>query len=545
MNHLRIQFWMLLVCEPFLRASASTARNFFSIKGVSSDLTKGSEYDNESETNFNKYQKRLTEDTMNQNLRTMEYAVRGEVVMKADEINAQLTASPDNHPYPFDHIVYTNIGNPHSVGQKGLTWPRQVMSLVDLPSDVGVNHPLASKMFPSDTIERARSIKKALNGYGIGAYTHSQGPSVFREEICKFIEERDDLEEGSTNPANIFMTNGASSGIEMILDALIASSTTGVMIPIPQYPIYSATIDRFGGKKVGYYLDEENGWDMNLEELERSLADAKANGINVNSFVLINPGNPTGQVLGREAIRDIVKFCSKHNLVLLADEVYQENVYDDDAEFYSCKRAAKDIGLDEKHLDALELISFHSTSKGLFGECGRRGGYMEVSGCDAGMRDQIYKLASANLCSNVPGQIMTSLMVNGPKEGDESYKIHEDEKKAVFESLKRRAEIVGKGFNAIPGFSCQEVQGAMYCFPKVTMPSAAVKYAKEQEMTPDTLYAVSLLESTGICVVPASGFGQEEGRFGFRTTFLPPEDEMIRVVDLIHKHHLEFCKKYQ
>lgn len=148
--------------------------------------------------------------------------------MKADEINAQLTASPDNHPYPFDHIVYTNIGNPHSVGQKGLTWPRQVMSLVDLPSDVGVNHPLASKMFPSDTIERARSIKKALNGYGIGAYTHSQGPSVFREEICKFIEERDDLEEGSTNPANIFMTNGASSGIEMILDALIASSTTYV-----------------------------------------------------------------------------------------------------------------------------------------------------------------------------------------------------------------------------------------------------------------------------------------------------------------------------
>eukprot|EP01083_Nonionella_stella_P289611 985568_1 len=258
-----------------------------------------------------------------------------------------------------------------------------------------------------------------------------------------------------------------------------------------------------------------------MEELERSLADATAKGITVNSFVLINPGNPTGQVLAKSAIQDIVKFCSKHGLVLLADEVYQENVYDENAEFYSCKRAAHDMGLVQD--DAIELISFHSTSKGLFGECGRRGGYMELVGIDPGVKDQIYKLASASLCSNVPGQIMTSLMVNGPKEGDESYKIHEDEKKAVFESLKRRAEIVGKGFNAIPGFSCQEVQGAMYCFPKVTMPSAAVKYAKEQEMTPDTLYAVSLLESTGICVVPASGFGQEEGRFGFRTTFLPPE----------------------
>ncbi len=313
------------------------------------------------------------------------------------------------------------------------------------------------------------------------------------------------------------------------------------MIPIPQYPIYSATIDRFGGHKVGYFLDEANGWDMNLEELERSLKDAKSQGINVNSFVLINPGNPTGQVLGKEAIREIVKFCSKHNLVLLADEVYQENVYDEDTEFYSCKQAARDVGLD----DALELVSFHSTSKGLFGECGRRGGYMEMDGFDPAIRDQIYKLASANLCSNVPGQIMTSLMVNGPQEGDESYELHENEKKSIFESLKKRAKIVGDGFNNIPGFSCQNVQGAMYCFPSVTMPPGALEFAQSKGITPDTLYAVSLLESTGICVVPASGFGQEVGRFGFRTTFLPSEEEMVRVVDSVRSHYADFCEKFK
>lgn len=522
-----------------LTESSSATRNFFKVKGVTSELTEGTEHDASSIP----YEKRLTEETMNQNLRTMEYAVRGQVVIKADEINTQLKASPDNHPFPFDHIVYTNIGNPHSVGQKGLTWPRQVMALVDLPDEAGVDHPDVGKMFPADVVDRAKSIKEGLNGHGSGAYTHSQGPILFRQEICKFIEERDGLSEGSTDPNNIFMTNGASSGIEMILDALIADSTTGVMIPIPQYPIYSATIDRFGGNKVGYYLDESNGWDMNIEELERSLSNAKEQGINVNSFVLINPGNPTGQVLGKEAIREIVKFCSKHNLVLLADEVYQENVYDDNAEFYSCRNAAKDTGLDK--MDALELISFHSTSKGLFGECGRRGGYMELSGLDAGIRDQIYKVASANLCSNVPGQVMTSLMVNGPKKGGESYRMHEDEKKAIFESLKRRAKIVGKGFNEIPGFSCQDVQGAMYCFPRVTVPPGAVEYAEANGLSPDTLYAVSLLEKTGICVVPASGFGQEEGRFGFRTTFLPSESEMVRVVDLVRSHHIEFCEKYQ
>ena len=155
----------------------------------------------------------------------MEYAVRGKVVIKADEINQKLQNPALRSSFPFDHIVYTNIGNPHSVGQKPLTWPRQVMALVDLPDEVGVDHPLAKKMFPQDAIERARLIKNGLGNHGSGAYTHSQGPLMFREEICRFIEKRDGLEEGSVEPNNIFMTNGASSGIEMVLSALIADST--------------------------------------------------------------------------------------------------------------------------------------------------------------------------------------------------------------------------------------------------------------------------------------------------------------------------------
>lgn len=496
------------------------------------------------ETTFIPKQKRLTEQTMSQNLRTMEYAVRGRVVIAADRINAALSDGKDSdNKYPFDHIVYTNIGNPHGVGQLPLTWPRQVMALSDLPEEQGIDSKFAKKMFPKDAIDRARKIKEALGGHGTGAYTHSQGPLLFRKEICRFIEERDGLKEGDADPEQIFMTNGASSGIDMILNALIADSSCGVMIPIPQYPIYSATIDKFGGHKVGYYLNEEDGWGMNMAELERALADAKAQGIKVNSFVLINPGNPTGQVLSKSSIQNILKFCSKHSLVLLADEVYQENVYDSNAEFYSCKRAAHDTGLIQN--DAIELISFHSTSKGLFGECGRRGGYMELVGIDPNVKDQIYKLASSSLCSNVPGQIMTSLMVHGPKPGDASYEKHEAEKKAIFDSLKRRAKIATEGLNDIPGFSCQEAQGSMYIFPKVTIPQKAVDLAEENGISADTLYSVSLLESTGICVVPASGFGQEKGRFGFRTTFLPSEEEMIKVVAAMRKHHEEFCSKFE
>jgi alanine transaminase len=312
------------------------------------------------------------------------------------------------------------------------------------------------------------------------------------------------------------------------------------MIPIPQYPLYSATIDLLGGQKVGYYLDESQNWSLNIRELERSLLEARGNGINVNSFVLINPGNPTGQVLSRKAVQDVVKFCSKHNLVLLADEVYQNNIYV--GEFVSCKQAAHDMGLLKK--DALELVSFHSTSKGLFGECGRRGGYMEMVGIDSNVKDQIYKLASSSLCSTVSGQIMTSLMARGPKPGDESYESHEAEMAAVYESLKRRSKIVSDGLNDIPGFSCQPCQGAMYSFPSVQLPEGAIQAAKDECVSPDTLYCISLLEATGICVVPASGFGQEEGRYGFRTTFLPSEDEMARSVQDIKKHHEDFCTRY-
>lgn len=312
------------------------------------------------------------------------------------------------------------------------------------------------------------------------------------------------------------------------------------MLPIPQYPLYSATIELLGGRQVGYYLDESKNWGLNLQELERALAEARANGINVNSFVLINPGNPTGQVLSRKDVQDVVKFCAKHHLVLLSDEVYQKNVYE--GEFVSCKRAAHDMGLLNK--GALELVSFHSTSKGLFGECGRRGGYMEMVGIDPKVKDEIYKLASSSLCSTLSGQVMTSLMARGPKKGDESYESHEAQMAAVYESLKRRSKIVSSGLDKIPGFSCQPCQGAMYCFPSVELPNGAIEAAAKQGVSPDTLYSISLLAATGICVVPASGFGQEEGRHGFRTTFLPSEEEMARSVQKIRKHHEDFCAQY-
>jgi alanine transaminase len=489
--------------------------------------------------------KRLTLETLAPGVKLMQYAVRGPVVQAADALDEDLrssssTTKKDKHP--FDHILYTNIGNPHSVGQLPLTWPRQVLALADLPDAVGVDHPLASQLFPRDAIDRAREIKEGLHQHGTGAYSHSKGAKCFREDVAAFITERDG-HVIQADPEDIFLTNGASAGISMILQCLISDSDTGVLIPIPQYPIYSAEIDLLQGQAVGYYLDEAKDWELNLEELEKSYQNALQKGIKVAAMVLINPGNPTGQVLKPENVRDVVQFCARHNLVLLADEVYQENVYEPGSVFCSAKRAAYDCGLLDSD-SAFELVSFHSVSKGVFGECGRRGGYMELVGIQPDVQDMIYKLASSFLCSTVSGQIMTSLMVRGPKKGDESYDSHEAEKAAVFDSLKRRANIVSAGLNSIDGFSCRPAQGSMYCFPSVQMPHGALLEAERQKTTPDTLYAVSLLHETGICVVPASGFGQRDGRYGFRTTFLPPEPDMADAVERIARHYKEFCATY-
>lgn len=463
---------------------------------------------------------------MNQNLRAMEYAVRGEVVMRADELAAQ-----------GRKILLTNIGNPHSVGQKPISFFRQVLSLCDLPPHLGIDHPAASQMFPQDALERARFFHKVVGQSGTGAYTNSQGLSGVRELVADFIAERDGH---PSSPNDIFLTNGASAAIELTLNALIAGENDAIMVPIPQYPIYSALITRLGGTRIGYELEEETGWRITKEELETQMQDARAQNKNVRGMVLINPGNPTGQVLDRSDLEMVAKFCAENGIVLMADEVYQRNVYPADQEFISAKKVVTETPGCEK----VELISYHSTSKGLIGECGRRGGYMEMINIDPYVRSQVLKLASSGLCAGVAGQLMMGLMVSPPKPGDESYESFKAEEDSIFQGLGRRAMKLVDGLNKIPGIECQRASGAMYAFPRVEVPEGAKKVAANNGQTADTLYALSLLDETGICVVPASGFGQKDGRVGFRTTFLPGDEELDEAITMFKEHHMQFCEKY-
>jgi aspartate/methionine/tyrosine aminotransferase len=430
-------------------------------------------------------------------VRETEYAVRGPIVQRANELERQ-----------GREIIYCNIGNPQALRQRPLTWIRQVLALAEYPELL--DSP-ASREFPQDVIDTARLIVRESK-HGLGAYTDSKGMLFIRKAIAEFIRERDGI---PADPEMIYLTDGASKGVQTILRILISEAQDGIMIPIPQYPLYSATITLFGGSQINYNLAESRNWGLSRDMLENAYERAREEGIRARAIVVINPGNPTGAVLEEEDVHMVLDFAREHNLTILADEVYQENVYRPEDRFVSFARV-----LEKSKITDVSLFSFHSTSKGFLGECGHRGGYFECRNVPADVMAEITKLQSVALCSNSVGQVVTYLMIRPPKPGDPSWETYHREHSEIMNALRRKAQIIEQGLNGIPGIQCNAVTGAMYAFPRITLPAG---------MT-DSEYCLRLLEETGICVVPGSGFGQEPGTWHLRTTILPPVEKIEKVV---------------
>ena len=469
---------------------------------------------------------------INQRVLAAQYAVRGELVIIADKMQREISSGKRTD---LKKIVFCNIGNPQAVGQKPLTFIRQVLSLVEYPELL--HNPNISSIYPPDAIERANKYMEDSK-FGVGAYSNSQGFDFVLKDIADFIERRDGYK---ANPKNIFLSNGASEGIQMFLNTIIRNEIDGVMLPIPQYPLYSALLSLLGGKRVDYYLDENKGWGLCMEELENSLMAARKDGTNVRAIVVINPGNPTGQCLEVENMKEIIKFCHKQDIILIADEVYQENIYVEGKKFTSFRKVLYDMGDEYKDV---QLFSCHSVSKGFLGECGQRGGYFELINFDEDVRDQIYKYASTRLCPNTIGQIVISIMTRPPKEGEPSYELYQKERNYILTELKERSILLTEELNKIPGIHCERPQGAMYIFPNVTLPPKFIEEAKKMGKQPDFLWAKHILEGAGVCVVPGSGFGQKPGTYHFRTTFLSDKESLKEATSRMKEVQEKIIKDY-
>jgi aspartate/methionine/tyrosine aminotransferase len=474
---------------------------------------------------------------VNQNIIELEYAVRGPIPCRAAELKRE--GAP---------TIPCNIGNPQALGQEPITFYRQVASLLEEPAKIererklkqlAREHPavfegLVGGLISDYVLDLSESVLERMET-GLGAYTESKGPLFIREAIARYIDQRDGFDASSdlgANPEQIFLINGASAGARFILELLIGNPSDGIMIPIPQYPLYSATVRRCGGVQVDYFPDEDSGWTFDRSQLEDALGAAEQRGTNVKGIVVINPGNPTGAVLDRKTVEEVVEFAGEHGLVIIADEVYQENVYG--AEFASF---AKVLGSAN-----VPLVSLHSVSKGFYGECGHRGGYLElrnpppVAGTELNLVDLFLKMASVNLCPNTVGQLMTFLMVSPPQEGSEPHAQYVAERQQILDDLRDKAAMIRAAFDEMDSVECFGRTGAMYLFPRLN---------KLPPGKTDFDYCMSLLEQTGLCTVNGTGFGQKPGTNHLRVAFLPRKQTLERVLPKWIEFHNEYVNQGQ
>ena len=467
--------------------------------------------------------------TVNQDLLAMEYAVRGPIAQRAAALRKQ--GKP---------VIPCHLGNPQALGQAPITFYRQVLSLLEDPGRMARERrlnasPEAARLLdpddrlPEDVLDRAASMLAQLRG-GMGAYTESAGPAFIRAAIAAFIDRRDGEGAVPSDPDQIYLTNGASEAARFLIEMLIGERLDGLMIPTPQYPLYSATIRKNGGTMVPYYPDEESGWTVRPGMLEEAHRQAAADGVRVKGIVVINPANPTGAVLDEASVEGVVRFAERHGLVIIADEVYQENVYGDRFVSFARVVGRRDV----------PLFSLHSTSKGFYGECGHRGGFLEVrnppriDGTGMNFCDLLQRQASVSLCSNTAGQMLTGLMVSPPGPGSPSHARFTAEREGILRSLYEKAGHVRRAFESMEGVRCFGRIGAMYLFPRLEVLPAGVT---------DFDYCMALLEETGFCTVNGGGFGQREGTQHLRIAFLPPMATLDEALPRWIEFHNRFVRQ--
>ncbi|XP_039581703.1 alanine aminotransferase 1-like, partial [Passer montanus] len=471
----------------------------------------------------------LSPESMNPAIRRVEYAVRGPIVVRALEIEQELRKGV---PKPFTEVIRANIGDAHAMGQQPITFLRQVRGDT---GDTGCRVSLSP-----------------------GSYSASPGLQLVREDVARYIERRDGV---PASADDIFLSTGASDAIVNMLKLLVCgsgSSRTGVLIPIPQYPLYSAALAELEAAQVNYYLAEERCWALDVAELRRALAEGRQRCC-PRVLCIINPGNPTGQVQSRQCIEDVIKFAYEEKLFLMADEVYQDNVYAEGSAFHSFKKVLMEMG--PPYADSVELASFHSISKGYMGEFpSEKEAVLSALAERARLTQEMFNRTPGIRCNPVQGAMYSFPRIDLPPRAVAAAKrdgvwdtgpavaqnpgVSRQEKEAVLSALAERARLTQEMFNRTPGIRCNPVQGAMYSFPRIDLPPRAVAAAKEKKQAPDMFFCMRLLEETGICVVPGSGFGQKEGTYHFRMTILPPTEKLRLLLEKLSAFYSDFVREF-
>lgn len=392
------------------------------------------------------------------------YDIRGPVLQRAREMEED-----------GQRIIKLNIGNPAAFG-------------FEVPEEI-----------QQDVI---RNMSKA------GGYTDSKGLFEPRKAIMHYTQSK---QIAGVTVDDIIIGNGVSELIVMAMQGLLNNGDE-ILVPMPDYPLWTAAVNLASGTARHYLCDEATGWMPDLKDIESKI------NANTRGIVVINPNNPTGALYPREILEGIIEIARHHGLVIFADEIYDKVLYDGNVHTSIASLA-----------DDVLFVTFNGLSKN-YRTCGYRAGWLILSGDKKHAKDYIEglnMLASMRLCANVPGQLAIQTALGGYQSIDDLV--------APEGRLCKQRDIAYEMLNAIPGVSCTKPQAAMYLFPRLDPKIYPIK--------DDQQFILDLLLEEKVLLVQGTGFNWKTPDH-FRVVFLPNVDDLAEAIRRISRFLENYRKKH-
>ncbi len=347
-----------------------------------------------------------------------------------------------------------------------------------------------------------------LNLPNSSGYSDSKGMFAARKAIMHYCQSKKIAGVGLDD---IYIGNGASELIVMAMQGLLNSGDE-VLVPAPDYPLWTAAVTLAGGTPRHYVCDEQNEWNPDMNDMRAKITP------NTRAIVVINPNNPTGALYSDEILKEIIQIAREHHLIIFADEIYDKVLYDGATHTPIASLA-----------DDVLVVTMNGLSKN-YRACGYRAGWMVVSGQKKHAQDYINGLtilASMRLCSNVPGQFAIQTALGGYQSIDDLV--------APNGRLCRQRDLAYKLLTEIPGVTCVKPKAALYLFPRLD--PAIYPIENDQQ------FILELLETEKVLVVQGSGFNWKTPDH-FRVVFLPNADDLTDAIGRIARFLEHYRKRY-
>jgi alanine-synthesizing transaminase len=346
------------------------------------------------------------------------------------------------------------------------------------------------------------------NMAGASGYTDSKGLFAPRKAVVHYMQQK---QVHGVTVDDVYLGNGASELIQMAMSALLNDGDE-MLIPAPDFPLYTAVVGLSGGRPVHYVCDEQADWLPDIADIRRKITPA------TRGIIVCNPNNPTGALYPPELLREIIELARQHRLIVFVDEIYDKTLYDGNRHVSMASLA-----------DDVLFVTFNGLSKN-YRSCGYRAGWMVVSGEKRHARDYIEglnMLASLRLCSNTPGQLAIQTALGGYQSIDELV--------APGGRLTRQRDLAHDLLTQIPGVSVVRPKAALYMFPRLD--------PKFYPIADDQQFAYELLAEEKVLIVQGSGFNVPDNEH-FRVVFLPHTDDLAEAIGRIARFLDHYRKKH-